>query len=119
LTPVKQPASYLFLFRLIEASNEYAPPSTMVSGVFPRCFVVLYLANVFLIEKCSTESKLLKFVVLVVFRGLDVSPLMKSRKRRGNIEFAALRQTGQVSDRAPPIEEQEYPAFSARELAGK
>ena len=50
---------------------------------------------------------------------LNVTPSEESGKRRGDIEFAPLRQTDQVSDRSPPIEEQEYPTFPAWELAGK
>jgi len=57
--------------------------------------------------------------MLQCVRGLDVSPLKKSRKRIGDFEFAPPCQTGQISDRAPPIEEQKYPTVSARELAGK
>src|SRR5256885_16803281 len=50
---------------------------------------------------------------------LDVAPLQKLGQRRGDIEFAALRQTRQVGDRAPAIQQQEHPAFPARELASK
>src|SRR5437879_2685193 len=50
---------------------------------------------------------------------LNVTPLEESGKRIGDIELAALCQTSQVSDRAPPIEKQKYPTLSARELAGK
>ena len=50
---------------------------------------------------------------------LDRTLLKKSSKRRGNIEFAALRQVSQICDSTLPVEEQEYPAFPARELACK
>ena len=50
---------------------------------------------------------------------LDITLLKKSGKRISNIEFAALCQMGQICYTALPIEEQEYPAFSARELSCK
>jgi hypothetical protein len=50
---------------------------------------------------------------------LDRTLLKKAGKRRGNIEFAALCQMSQICDVTLPIQEQEYPAFPARELARK
>ncbi len=50
---------------------------------------------------------------------LDVTPSKEPGKRRGDIEFAALRQTRHIGDRAPAIDKQEDPTFPAWELAGK
>ena len=50
---------------------------------------------------------------------LDIPLLKKSGKRIGNIEFAALCQMRQICYTALSIEEQEYPAFPARELSCK
>ena len=50
---------------------------------------------------------------------LDRTLLKKSGKRVRNIEFAALRQMSQICDTSFPIQEQEYPAFPAREWACK
>jgi hypothetical protein len=50
---------------------------------------------------------------------LDIAPLQKPGKCMGNIKLAALRQMCQVGDRAPAIYKQKYPAFPAREVAGK
>ena len=50
---------------------------------------------------------------------LDITLLKKSHKRIRNIEFAALCQMSQICDVTLPIQEQEYPAFPARELARK
>src|SRR5258706_6006583 len=57
--------------------------------------------------------------VLLARNGFDVSPLKKLGQRRGDIEFAALCQMCQVSNRAPAIQQQEQPAFSAWESAGQ
>src|SRR5437667_1974796 len=50
---------------------------------------------------------------------LDITLLKKACKRIGNIEFAALCQMRQICNTALSIEEQEYPAFPARELSCK
>jgi hypothetical protein len=50
---------------------------------------------------------------------LNITLLKKAGKRRGNIEFAALCQMRQICYTALSIEEQEYPAFPARELSRK
>src|SRR5258706_11788827 len=57
--------------------------------------------------------------ILLARNGLDVSPLQKLGQRRGDIEFAALGQMCQVSNRAPAIQQQEQPAFSAWQSAGQ
>ena len=50
---------------------------------------------------------------------LDRTLLKKSSKRVRNIEFAALCQMSRICDVTLPIQEQEYPAFPARELSCK
>src|SRR5260370_1936688 len=53
------------------------------------------------------------------FNRLDITLLKKSSKRVRNIEFAALCQMSRICDVTLPIQEQEYPAFPARELSCK
>jgi hypothetical protein len=55
----------------------------------------------------------------VLINRLDISRLQKPGKRVRNIEFAALCEMRQICYTALPIEEQEYPAFPARELSCK
>ena len=55
----------------------------------------------------------------VLLNRLDITLLQKPGKRVRNIEFAALCQMSQICDTTLPIEEQEYPAFPARELTCK
>jgi hypothetical protein len=55
----------------------------------------------------------------VLIKRLDRTRLKKPGKRVRNIEFAALCQISQICDATLPIEEQEYPAFPARELTCK
>ena len=52
----------------------------------------------------------------ILIQWLNVTRLQKPGKRVCNIEFAALSQMSQICDATLPIEEQEYPAFPAREL---
>ena len=54
-----------------------------------------------------------------LLKRLDITLLQKPGKGVRNIEFAALCQMSQICDTTLPIEEQEYPAFPARELACK
>ena len=55
----------------------------------------------------------------VLLKRLDITLLKKPGKGVRNIEFAALSQMRQICDTTLPIEEQEYPAFPARELTCK
>lgn len=55
----------------------------------------------------------------VLLKRLDITLLKKPGKGVRNIEFAALSQMRQICDTTLPIEEQEYPAFPARELICK
>lgn len=55
----------------------------------------------------------------VLLKRLDRTLLKKPGKGVRNIEFAALSQMSQICDTTLPIEEQEYPAFPARELTCK
>jgi len=50
---------------------------------------------------------------------LDITLLKTSGKRVRNIEFAALCKMSRICDTSFPIQEQEFPAFPARELACK
>ncbi len=71
------------------------------------------------IAKVKGESRASDLLGEALLNRLDRTLLKKSGKRRGNIEFAALRQVSQICDTTLPVEEQEYPAFPARELARK
>jgi hypothetical protein len=50
---------------------------------------------------------------------LDVALVQEPGQGRGDIEFAALRETRHLGNRAPAIQQQEHPALPARQLTGK
>ena len=70
-------------------------------------------------REAKDEPGIHELVGEVLINWLDIPRLQKPGKRVRNIEFAALRQMSQICYTALPIEEQEYPAFPARELSCK
>ena len=65
------------------------------------------------------EPRVTVLIGEVLLKRLDIPLLKKPGKGVRNIEFAALSQMSQICDTTLPIEEQEYPAFPARELICK